>query len=195
MNNATPPSDLYLFKQIADGNVKAFEILFHRHYSMLCRFAFKFVNQGEVAEEIVSGLFAQLWQKRNDLHITTSVQAYLFTSVKHASLNYLKSQYARHAAQTELTEEQHPHVLSPADELSYQELQTLIQQGIETLPEKCRIIFTLSRNAGLSYDEIATELGISKKTVKAQMGIALHKLRSYLGLHWDKMLMVLVHML
>ncbi|QHT71391.1 RNA polymerase sigma-70 factor [Rhodocytophaga rosea] len=188
-----PLSDLDLLSHMAAGNVKAFETLFHRYYSTLCQYAYKFVKHQEVAEEIVSGLFAQIWQKRNELHITSAVRSYLFTSVKHASFNYLKSQYARFPFQSENLENQHLQALSPDDELSYQELQTILQHGIQALPERCRIIFSLSRNAGLSYEEIAAELGISKKTVKAQMGIALHKLRLYMDQHWDKMLVVLVN--
>lgn len=192
MNDFTLLTDDELMHRIIAGHVKAFEILFHRYYEKLCRYAFKFVSQSQVAEEIVSGMFTQVWEKRNQLLITTSAKAYLYASVKNASLNYLKSQYNRQSFQSETKAHQHPAASSPADDVSFQELQAIIQQGIDTLPERCRIIFTLSRQAGLSYEEIATELGISKKTVKAQMGIALQKLRLYVDCHWDKMLIMLL---
>jgi RNA polymerase sigma-70 factor (ECF subfamily) len=115
--------------------------------------------------------------------------------VKNTSLNYIKSQYARQQFQSEVSENHYSTANSASEEITYQELQAIIQQGIHTLPERCRIIFTLSRQAGLSYEEIAGELGISKKTVKTQMGIALHRLRQYVDRHWDKMLVVLIHIL
>jgi RNA polymerase sigma-70 factor, ECF subfamily len=192
MNNPTPMTDAELMQKLTAGDIKAFEMLFHRYYEQLCRHAFKFISQGEVAEEIVSGMFSHLWEKREELQITHSPKAYLYTSVKNASFNYLKSQYARQLFQRTAPENQTPLASSPVEELTYQELQAIIQQGIETLPEKCRIIYTLSRNAGLTYEQIAGELGISPKTVKAQMGIALHKLRTYLDQHWHKLLMMLL---
>jgi RNA polymerase sigma-70 factor (ECF subfamily) len=195
MQQSSGFSDTDLIRQLANDDVKALEHLFNRYYRELCRYAMKYVSNGAVAEEIVSAIFTQIWEMRYRLQITTSGKAYLYTAAKNASLNYVKSQYARQQFQSEMNENQHPAVSSPNDELQYQELQAIIQNGISALPERCRIIFTLSRNAGLSYEEIAAELGISKKTVKAQMGIALQKLRGYVGRHWGKMLMVLVNML
>jgi RNA polymerase sigma-70 factor, ECF subfamily len=195
VNNSTPLTDTELIQQLTTGDVKAFEILFHRYYEKLCRYSYTFINQREVAEEIVSGIFSHIWEKRRDLQITISPKAYLYTAVKNASFNYLKSQFARHPFQYEVNENQFPPVNTPAEEITYQELQTIIQQGIDTLPERCRIIFNLSRNAGLTYEEIAGELNISPKTVKAQMGIALHKLRLYVNRHWGKILVLLLHVL
>jgi RNA polymerase sigma-70 factor (ECF subfamily) len=177
------------------GDVKAFEWLFYRYYADLCRYAYKFLNQKEVAEEIVSGIFTHIWEKHADLIISISPKAYVYTAVKNASFNYLKSQYARQLFESEAGEKQLPVINTPAEELTYQELQAIVRQGIESLPERCRMIYTLSRNAGLTYEEIAANLGISQKTVKAQMGIALHKLRLYLDQHWHKMLMMFLPML
>ena len=193
--NESGATDEELITQLSNGYVKALEILFHRYYSQLCRYAMKYVNNEEVAEELVSGMFTHIWEKRDILQLTSSCKAYLYTAVKNGSLNYVKSQYARQQFQSEANENQYPSISLAFEDLTYQELQVIIQEGIDTLPEKCRIIFNLSRQAGLSYEEIATELGISKKTVKAQIGIALQKLRLYVGSHWDKLLVVLVNML
>jgi RNA polymerase sigma-70 factor (ECF subfamily) len=195
MHNDASFTDLELMQGLKAGDVKAFKKLFYRYYADLCRYAFRFIHQKETAEEIVSGMFSRIWEKREDLIITTSPKAYLYTAVKNSSFNYLKSQYARHLLESEAGEKQLPVVNSPAEELTYQELQAVVRQGIESLPERCRIIYTLSRQSGFTYEEIAAELGISPKTVKAQMGIALHKLRLYLDQHWHKMLMMLLPML
>ena len=72
------------------------------------------------------------------------------------------------------------------------ELRQLIQRGIANLPEKCRIIFQLSREMGMSYEEIARELDVSRETVKSQIQIALKKLRQFLGDHWGTLLWVSV---
>ncbi len=143
----------------------------------------------------VEGMFTQIWEKRQELFITASPKSYLYAAVKNASLNYLKSQFVRHPLLSQEKENQAPLVTSPDEQFTYQELEIIIGQGIDSLPEKCRIIFILSRHAGLTYDEIATQLGISPKTVKAQMGIALYKLRLYVDRYWDKLLVILIQML
>jgi RNA polymerase sigma-70 factor, ECF subfamily len=155
MNNAELLTDEQILEQIKADNVKAFEILFHRYYEKLCRYAFRFVNRWEVLEELVSGLFSHLWEKRNTLLITVSLKSYLYAAARHSSLNYLKSQFAKHPFQLQADENQFPPVSSPAEEITFQELQTIIEQGIDTLSERCRIIFTLSRNTGLSYTRLA----------------------------------------
>jgi RNA polymerase sigma-70 factor (ECF subfamily) len=195
MNDSTSLADDELLLQLKEGNVKSFEILFYRYYEKLCQYSFSFVHSKEVAEEIVSGMFTHIWEKRKELVVVTSTNSYLYAAVKNASLNYLKSQFARHPFLSQENQNLNRMALSPAEEFTYQELETIIGQGINLLPEKCRIIFTLSRQAGLTYEEIATQLGISPKTVKAQMGIALHKLRIYVDRHWDKLLVILVQML
>jgi RNA polymerase sigma-70 factor (ECF subfamily) len=137
-----------------------------------------------VAEEIVHDVLLYIWEHRHQLTITTSLKSYLYAAVKNRALDYLKSQYARQVHESEVPE-QIQAAAYPDEELHLQELQTIIQQAIEQLPEKCRLIFRMSRNANLSYKEIAEQLDISPKTVEAQMGIALQRLRKYVEAHWE----------
>ena len=90
-----------------------------------------------------------------------------------------------------MAEEDQPFFDPENDNLDPQELRRTISHAIELLPPKCRAIFDLSKNAGLTYQEIAEELEISKKTVEAQMSIALKKLRETLQPCWDKIMMIL----
>jgi RNA polymerase sigma-70 factor (ECF subfamily) len=192
MSSSSLPSDQELIQRIYESDVKAFEILFKRYYKELCYFSVKYVNNMAISEEIVSGMMSGLWEKRRQLDIKQSFKGYLYISIKNASLNYLKSQYAR---QQFLSEGEIPAVQAAdhsSDSIEYQQLEEIIKNGIEALPPRCRIIFTLSRQAGMSYEEISSELGLSKKTVKAQMGIALHKMRLYIGKNWDSLLFVIL---
>jgi RNA polymerase sigma-70 factor (ECF subfamily) len=81
--------------------------------------------------------------------------------------NYYKSHYADES-------------IDPADELRAKELNEIITKALNSLPEKCRQIFEMSRNEGLKYHEIADQLSISIKTVEANMGKALKHFRIYL---------------
>lgn len=171
--------------EIRNGNETAFKKLFYEFYDPLYRQAYRYVTDAQVAEEIVQDTFVNLWNKRSSLKIQSSLAAYLGVSIRNHSLNYLKSRYAR---QRSLILE--PSELELADTprmetLSREELRQLLEQAIAQLPEKCRIIFTLSRNHGLTYQEIADKLGITKETVKTQIKIALQKLRLFLEEHWE----------
>jgi RNA polymerase sigma-70 factor (ECF subfamily) len=190
MDSADASAARLLQQRLAEGDVAAFEEIFQEHYKPLCRFAFRFVGVGEVAEELVADVLTTLWQERKTLRINHSLKAYLYAAVKNACLNYLKSRIGRQRFERDAPAGAHP--VAPAADLEYDELEKLVEAGIGQLPPACRTIFTLSRQADMSYEEIAQSLGLSRKTVKAQMGIALKKLRGYLGRHWDKLPLLLL---
>jgi len=173
-------SDSEIIESIRKGNINVFEQLFREHYKQLCAFANKYVQSTDTAEEVVQDIFYQIWKKRNEINIKSSLKSYLYTSVKNNCLqqirvhnldikyeNYYKSHYADES-------------IDPADELRAKELNEIITKALNTLPEKCRQIFEMSRNEGLKYHEIANQLSISIKTVEANMGKALKHFRVYL---------------
>jgi RNA polymerase sigma-70 factor (ECF subfamily) len=161
-------------------NLKEFELLFRQYYQMLCNFALKYVNDDDVAEEIVQDLFYILWEKRLELKINTSVKAYLFTAVHNRCLKYIKHRdvenkykkyYLKH--ESEIDNESH-------DFENMGDLYGIINQTLNSLPDRCSRIFILNRFEGLKYHEIANKLSISVKTVEANMGKALKLLRKNL---------------
>ena len=175
----------HILKELRNGKEAAFRQLFYAHYDPLYRHAFKYLNDSQVAEEMVQDAFVNIWENRQKIEIRTSLEGYLFTSVRNLCLNYLKSKYARSRTLTvELST-----IAEEANEADHEpvsdELRARLAQGLAQLPEKCRIIFNLSRNGGMTYQEIADELGISKETVKTQIKVALHKLRAFLRDYWE----------
>lgn len=173
-----PFEEKSLFEDIQKGNESAFEELFHAYYGYLCAFANKIIEDEIAAEEIVQDFFVKLWDKKENLNIDSSIKNYLFRSVKNLCLNYIKhnnvkTQYARH-------------IITEAENKAYRDnffepdLVKKIEQSIESLPEKRRKIFRMSREEGLKYREIAEKLKISVKTVEAQMGLAIKTLRDKL---------------
>ena len=173
----TDPNDI--LKELRNGKESAFRQLFYAYYDRLYRHACHYLGDPLVAEEIVQDVFVKIWENRQKLEIKTSLEGYLFTSVRHFCLNYLKSKYARtRTLITELTDKVVK--ASPDEEPIADDLKKKLLEGMNRLPEKCRIIFQLSRNGGMTYQEIADELEISKETVKTQIKIALQKMRSFL---------------
>jgi RNA polymerase sigma-70 factor (ECF subfamily) len=128
--------------------------------------------------DIVQDVFVWIWQQRQQIKVHTSVQAYLKTAVKYKLANYIRSGKVRQdLLDNWVMETTYTHTGQDSAEL--RELKAIIQQTIEGLPEKCREVFTLSRNHGLTNQQIAEKLGISVKTVENQMTIALRRLRAH----------------
>ncbi|MCE7056075.1 RNA polymerase sigma-70 factor [Algoriphagus sp. AGSA1] len=159
---------------------EAFEAIFKTYFKPLHAYALAILRESENAEEIVQSVFLKLWEKRQTLEINTSLKAYLYRAVYHDSLNHINHQKVKRKhwehAHYEITQGKPEQV---GDQIKGQEneLYDRFQLALEKLPEKCRMVFNLSRFEELKYQEIAQRLDISIKTVEAHMGKALKALR------------------
>ena len=183
MSNAADHAEAEIITRLQQGSEKAFESIFNRYHVELFRFALKYVQIQPLAEDIVHDVLLYLWEHRYDLTVTTSLKSYLYASVKHRSLDYLKSQYAKQVHESDIPEAL-PAATQADSAVQLLQLNEAVQQAVGQLPTKCRAIYMLSRDAELTYKEISQQLNISPKTVEAQMGIALQKLRKYLQTYW-----------
>ena len=168
-------TDKELIISIKKGNEQAFDVLFKKYYAQLARFANMFTKDADNADEVVQSFFVKLWQNRNNLKINTSVKSYLFTSVRNASLNFLKKEKTRTLYEEKVETED-----TKIKEDKSLEFKVAYNEAIKNLPERTRQVFVLSKNEGLTYKEIAEYLEITAKTVENNMGIAFRKLRKIL---------------
>lgn len=146
----------------------------------LCGFAARFVQQPEVAEEIVQSIFLKLWEKRNSISIDTSLKSYLFRAVHNHCQNHLAYAKVRsnHLALVREGFIRQESFTDPVmDSLAYKELNDKINESIERLPDACKRIFKMSRFDGLKYSEIAAQLNVSVKTIETQISRALVRLK------------------
>lgn len=134
------------------------------------------IGDGSTAEDIAQEVFVQVWKKRESLNVNISLKGYLRRAAVNRTLNHLRSKKVEF--------EQEEAILHVPDrepttqkELEAKDLKKLIDKSINSLPERCRIIFGLSRFEELSYREISESLGISVKTVENQMSKALKIIR------------------
>ncbi len=159
-----------------------YKTLFYDWHNPLCNYAYRIVKDRNAAADIVQDVFVYLWEKRNDLDLTANIKSYLFQTTYHRSINYLKKSKV-----IPLSEEQYKMASqSEADSRFDQEADAFakkeqIFKSLRHLPPKCREVFVLSRQNGLTYTEIADNLGISKKTVENHMVKALSIIRSHLN--------------
>ncbi|MFN8208179.1 MAG: RNA polymerase sigma-70 factor [Bacteroidales bacterium] len=174
---AAPSVDM---DEIAKGNRKAFETLFKEHFKSLCIYAAYRTRDAEAAREIVQDLFCHLWEKRTELQIHTSLQAYLYRSAHNAALNYLKHENVKERSHKFILDHSSQESYEVEEEVKARDLATALTSAIESLPGKTREIFELVRFREMKYREVADYLNISQKTVEAHMSAALKLLRTSL---------------
>jgi len=174
--------ELHLIEQVTEGNEMAFERFFKTYFKSLYAYAFTMLHDEIMSEEIVQQVFYKIWEKKEQFSVHTSVKAFLYKAVYNECMNYIKHQ--KHKAD----HQNHVVYINPnsvSDEnatmrVELSELETQLQKALSELPEQCRTIFYMSRFDELKYREIASQMGLSIKTVEAQMSKALKVLRKKL---------------
>ena len=166
-----------------------FERLFKTYFAALMAFSRKILGDEDDAREVVHQVFIKLWERRNEIDLSTSLKSYLFTAVNNRSLNMIRD---RKKFSSEEVPEQ-AGVLDVSAELESLELEEKIRGAINSLPERCRVIFELHRFDGMTYGEIAKQLNISVKTVENQITKALKTLREQLAEYLTLLLWVLLY--
>jgi|SRR5687767_6140840 len=159
----------------------SFEQMFRQQYPFVCNVVFRYVSDKSKVEDIAQEIFAELWMKKDTILIHTSLGAYLRRMAVSRALNYIRDTKKYNWDELDLASETtHDSVYQEAtviQNLEEAELQQKLDVAIGKLPEKCRVVFMLSRQEELSYAEIGRQLNISIKTVENQIGKALKLLR------------------
>jgi RNA polymerase sigma-70 factor (family 1) len=165
----------------------AYRELFFTFYKPLLQFANSFVQSREVAEEVVSDVFIGLWERRRHLEDVQNIRVYLYVCTRNAALKYLSRQQ-KHLSITldDLKVELESTYNNPEQLLLTAEMRYRIQQAVNQLPPRCKIIFKLIREDGLKYREVAEILNISVKTVDNQLATALRKIGNAINLDLRK---------
>lgn len=162
-----------------------FEDIYQAYYPKLVRFSREYVGSTVDAENVVQDVFIVLWEHRDGLDELRNVNAYLFRLVKNKCIDFLRHKIRvsdKHCSIQDVEEKEVQlklYSMERFDEnlLSDEVIEELIKKAIDSLPEKCREIFMLSRIEGMKYQEIADQLNLSTNTVSNQISIALKKLK------------------
>lgn len=180
-------SEEKLLDLIKKDQNEAFKFLFQKYYSRLLRYAIRFVQEKEIAEDIIQEVFISFWEKRQLLK-SISLSSLLFCMVRNASINYLKQKVLVEKYPIEFIEnidgEEKLYTLdfalSADEETLYDDLKKRIQEALSILPQRSREVFLLSRFNGLKNKEIASKLKISTTAVEKHISKSLKKISSYL---------------
>lgn len=168
-----------------------FKEVYVSYYSRMKRFAQQYVMWEEDAENIVQDIFFELWEQQLEFSSLTNLNGYLFLVLKNRCIDFLRRKTLEQRAANEMQEEYQRELklkltsLEVLDDklLTDVDIEKVIQEAIESLPERCRQIFVMNKFEGKKQKAIAQTLSISIHTVESQMSIAYKKLREALEHH------------
>ena len=175
-------SDLELLIFLRSGNEAAFTEIYNRFSGVLYLHARHMLHNRDEARDVIQEVFTSIWNRRAELDLTVSLNAYLYRSVRNTVLNQIRKEKKNTLYISDLGEALEKGEFSTDDQLNYNELKRLIELEVSLLPPRMREVFELSRNQQLSHAEIAALLNISNLTVKKQINKAIHVLRERLGI-------------
>ncbi|MFN0256714.1 RNA polymerase sigma factor [Pedobacter ureilyticus] len=175
------PSIILTAAQIKDFK-NGSEIVFREIYlyfsPKVYRFAFNFLKEKQHSEEIVQETFLSLWENRHKFEEGKPLEPYLFTIAKRLVLDQLRKKISTDTLRGKLLAaiaEQHNET---EERIIFSDMLVFAEKAIKDLPQQQQVVFRLSRLEGLSYDEIALRLNLSKNTVKNHLCVAVKKLRT-----------------
>ncbi len=158
--------------------------LYSEYYEYLVKSVYRMVPDQSTAEDLVQEVFFEIWKKRERLEFRTSVGAYLRRAVTNRALNYIRAKKMNFEGEDAAIQLKSNEINS-VKKLEIDDLQQLINDSIDLLPEKCRAVFAMSRFEEMKYAEIAESLGISIKTVENHISKALKLLKARVSPHLE----------
>lgn len=169
-----------LLEKIRQGDKSAFSIIFSNYYRDLVLFAFTFVKDKDVSEEIVEDIFVKFWEERENILITSSLKSYLLKSVQNKCLDWLRHLKSRNKFVSE-NKQNYPDFANDTENyVLWSELGQSIDNILLKLPDEVAQTFRMSRYDGMKYVEIAEKLDVSVRTVEVRISKTLQLLRDHL---------------
>ena len=155
-----------LLSSVSSDGRGAFERFYNLYYDQVFRFAYYCLGEKEACKEVVSDVFFSIWKSKARLKEIDNIDTYLYITVRNEALRHISRSNSVNKIQMDQLCSFEPE----------EEMRELLNLAIDELPEKCRLIFLMIREEGLSTKEVAKILSIQESTVRVQMKIAVEKL-------------------
>ena len=172
--------DRHILDRLLQGDDSAIETLFENYFAALCTVAHRILQNSDASKDVVQDVFVRLWTNRESLKINTSLWGYLKRSVINAAIDTTRRAYEKTKSPLEDAGNPAAEEAGMEEVIEGNEAASMVNEAIARLPDRCRLVFVLSRHEELTYKEIAEKLEISPKTVENQMSKALKLLRKWL---------------
>ena len=157
-----------------------FAEIFSVYYKDMVMFAFSFTHEREDSEEIVQDVFVKLWEDHEKINISTSIKSYLLKSIQNKCIDWLRHKKIVNNHSIYIFENSPIYENYTDNYILSSELEVLIERAIDSLPEKVKETFKMSRFEGFKYHEIANKLNVSLRTIEVRISKALEVLRERL---------------
>jgi RNA polymerase sigma-70 factor (family 1) len=178
-----------LLTRIAEGDEVAFSLLYHHYYPKIYALARHFTESPVFAEEIVQDVFLKVWLKQQSLHEIVDFDSYLFVMARNQIYMYLKKMANSKTQPAELISFDPADAHTPERRLQSKEYALLLAQAVNRLPRQQSDVYRLSKEEGLTREQIAAHLNISPETVKVHLTRAMRSIRTFL---LAKLMMILL---
>lgn len=172
--------NIQLIHALKTGDPKAYTFLVNEYHHKLCVYAYSFTHDQNLAEDIVQNVFMRIWNKRSNLKEDFGLNNFLYRSVYNEFINQYRSQKAVFPLEKKYIDAVN-FIIENEDENSFERIIKLVKQEIQNLPPKCKEIFLLSKEEGLTNLEISEYKNVSVKSVEAHITKAFSILRNSLG--------------
>ncbi|WP_297906431.1 RNA polymerase sigma-70 factor [uncultured Parabacteroides sp.] len=184
-----------LLSSVSSDDRGAFERFYNLYYDQVFRFAYYCLGEKEACKEVVSDVFFSIWKSKIRLRDVDNINTYLYVTVRNEALRHIsKNNSVNKIPMDQLCSFEPEEESTPDGILESREMRELLNLAIDELPEKCRLIFLMIREEGLSTKEIAKILSIQESTVRVQMKIAVEKLITRLKSDFPDISFVLILM-
>jgi len=179
-----------LTDELKNGNVGALEQVYRMHAPQIFSLVEKLVKNHQDVEEVVQDVFCELWQKRESIGVAADYKGLLFTIARRRAIDRFRKQVNERFLEIFDTEIADGHDIE--DSVHYSEVHCFMEQHIEQLPPKRKLIFTLRKDQGLTNKQIAEKLGISTTMVERQMKLAYKTLRAHFQYYSEPLCIALI---
>lgn len=171
-----------IISKVLAGDMKAFKVLFDTYYPQVRFFVLGIVKDAFATDDIAQNVFIKVWTKRALIDPEKSFNNYLYSITKNEVIDYFRSKVAAESLDTvkQIQDQDNTgEMIESVYDLSH--IKDIVIREIERMPLQRRSVFIMSRMQGLSNDEIAEKLHLSKRTVERHLNMALHTLKEKLG--------------
>jgi RNA polymerase sigma-70 factor (family 1) len=177
-----------LLQKISEGDDAAFRHLFDRYYGQIYSASIRYLKVHELAEDLVQSSFLKIWEKRNSLSHVERFDHYLFRIAHNEMADHFRKHSKRDKHIQRIRELFEEETGSPEELLITKQKRALIADVISNLPTQQQTAYKLSRDEGLSYQEIAERMQLSVNTIKVHISQALKTLKIFFTQHKDEYL-------
>jgi RNA polymerase sigma-70 factor (family 1) len=189
-------TDDVLLTRMSNDDQEAFTLIYRRYWEELFVTAAKALRGQQEAEDVVQDVFLSIWNRRKELHIEGSLDAYLQVSVRYKAIHYIEKNITRRDYLALLTDVAVNNLPASIEiQLQLKEVQETIHNTVAQMPPKMQEVYRLSRQQHLTHKEIAKQLGISVETVKKHIQHAMQLIKTALAPHSATVSMTLLYLL